>query len=84
MDDKKLRYAVVGSPVENVRPYMPANYDAHELDAGRYPTSFLVGADVAGWTLEDYVIPRLASGLHFAREVTREELEELGAKFGRP
>jgi hypothetical protein len=31
----------------------------------------LSGLDVAGWTLEGYVIPRLASGLHFAREAER-------------
>lgn len=30
------------------------------------------GVDKAGWTLDDYVIPRLASGLHFAKEVTRD------------
>jgi hypothetical protein len=27
------------------------------------------GEDNAGWTLDDYVIPRLASGLHFAKEI---------------
>lgn len=30
----------------------------------------IVGNDVAGWTLDDYVLPRLASGLIFAEEVT--------------
>ena len=27
------------------------------------------GRDVAGWTLDAYVIPRLASGLYFATEI---------------
>lgn len=30
----------------------------------------VTGRDNAGWTLEDYVIPRLASGNWFAKEVT--------------
>lgn len=53
------------SHLEQVRRYMPANYDAAELD-GRI---VIAGCDVAGWTLDDYVIPRLASGLHFAVEI---------------
>jgi hypothetical protein len=31
---------------------------------------FLIGGrDSCGWTLDDYVIPRLASGMYFAEEV---------------
>ena len=29
----------------------------------------IAGRDVAGWTLDAYVIPRLASGLYFATEI---------------
>jgi hypothetical protein len=29
----------------------------------------ITGTDQAGWTLDDYVIPRLASGLIVAKEV---------------
>jgi hypothetical protein len=29
----------------------------------------IAGRDVAGWTLDDYVIPRLASGMYYAEEV---------------
>ena len=29
----------------------------------------VVGIDVAGWTLEDYVIPRLASGMIWAEPI---------------
>jgi hypothetical protein len=29
----------------------------------------IAGRDRAGWTLEGYVIPRLASGLYFASEI---------------
>jgi len=55
--------------LETIQRYMPGNYDAVGLV---FPddTQFIliVGEDVAGWTMEDYVIPRLASGLHFATE----------------
>ncbi len=55
--------------LEQIQAYMPGNYDAVALV---FPddTQFIliVGEDVAGWTMEDYVIPRLASGLHFATE----------------
>jgi len=32
-------------------------------------TVIVRGEDYAGWTLEDYVIPRLASGMIFTKEV---------------
>jgi hypothetical protein len=31
----------------------------------------IVGEDFAGWTLDAYILPRLASGLHWAEEVLR-------------
>ena len=48
---------------------MPANYEAHQQG----DVVVIEGEDVAGWTLDDYVIPRLASGLIFATEVTDTE-----------
>lgn len=64
--DDTRRAIVRGEPVERVAAYLPANYTASETDDG----VLIVGRDVAGWTLDDYVIPRLASGLMFATEVT--------------
>jgi hypothetical protein len=67
-----LRRAVVdrsrtGNPSDwQVKAYLPANYAVTGED-GRYV--YFEGHDNAGWTLEDYVIPRLASGLHSAREI---------------
>jgi len=60
-----------------VRAYLPDNYQAvvAEVDADlsikrpRYKVE-IEGKDNAGWTLDDYVIPRLASGLYFAEEST--------------
>jgi hypothetical protein len=70
--------------LEQVQRYLPVNYTArlsHLLPAqafnedGRSIPAYAVlieGEDVAGWTLEDYVLPRLASGLIVAREFTAE------------
>ena len=44
-----------------VEAYLPANYEvvaSNSLDTVR-----IVGMDRMGWTAEDYVIPRLSSGL---------------------
>lgn len=63
------RAAVVGKlpegDIERVRRYLPSNYEANwHLGA-----IWITGHDVAGWTLDGYVLPRLASGLVFADEV---------------
>lgn len=71
------RYALLEGSVpqiETIRRYMPANYTADAID----DDVVIYGLDNAGWTLDGYVIPRLASGLHFAREITREEADKLG------
>lgn len=52
---------------EQVQAYLPDNYHAVVID-GRVE---IHGHDVAGWTLDGYVLPRLASGLHFAEEITQ-------------
>jgi hypothetical protein len=60
-----IRKATTPWPLRSVRAYLPDNYEAVE-----YPDGIVVfGRDVAGWTLDGYVIPRLASGLIFADEV---------------
>lgn len=52
--------------VAEVRAYLPANYRITEATETRIT---IAGNDVAGWTLDGYVIPRLASGLISAREI---------------
>lgn len=69
------RYALVTvdvGKVEQLKAYMPANYEV----LGRTPiggtntVSVLIGGrDIAGWTLDGYVIPRLASGMYYAVEI---------------
>lgn len=53
--------------LETIKRYMPGNYKAYLRDNGKI---IIVGHDVAGWTMDDYVIPRLASGLYTAQETT--------------
>lgn len=63
-----VRRAVIKNEtsLRRVEAYLPRHYTA-VLD----PTGgiTIVGTDNAGWTLTDYIIPRLASGLIFAEEV---------------
>jgi hypothetical protein len=61
------RYAIVkGGTAEAAAAYLPGNYSV----VGTYDVNVVIaGEDVAGWTLDDYVIPRLASGLYFATEL---------------
>lgn len=54
---------------KTVSAYLPQNYEVTREDE-QYV--YFEGEDKAGWTMEDYVIPRLASGLMFAKETTDE------------
>lgn len=58
-------------PLKVVQGYLPANYSA-EIRPALYDEPEVItifGYDNAGWTLDDYVIPRLASGMIYATEV---------------
>lgn len=62
---------------ERVDAYMPRNYvtivHTHSL--------YVIGRDSAGWTLDDYVLPRLASGGVFGHvECDQSTLAALTAK----
>ncbi len=66
-----MRTAIVLNKSESlsrVLRYLPSNYTANRSKSG-----FIVitGSDHMGWTLTDYVIPRLASGLIFAQETDK-------------
>jgi hypothetical protein len=72
MSTTPRRFAVVTSStssLETVQRYLPANYGARSLSG----TVYIFGHDNAGWGLDTYVIPRLQSGLHAAREISEEE-----------
>lgn len=61
-----MRYALVASDADAVAAYLPGNYRVFGTVDGQ---TVIAGRDPAGWTLEGYVIPRLASGLYFATEI---------------
>src|SRR3954468_16410503 len=66
--DTPTRHAVVrgqARQIATIRKYLPSNYTA-DSDGGDV---WIHGTDSAGWTMRDYVIPRLASGLYRAEEI---------------
>ena len=77
MPEVPTRYARVGRSrsgrpdASEVAAYLPGNYRV----AGEDDTSvYIAGEDNSGWTLDDYVIPRLGSGLISATEMDADEV----------
>jgi hypothetical protein len=72
-----MRYARIFVASErDVAAYLPRQYSVlceHQGDV------IIEGEDDAGWTLGDYVLPRLASGLYFGGEITQDEADALVA-----
>lgn len=62
------------SPLSTIQAYLPGNYDAVQQESDG--SIVISGVDSCGWTLDDYVIPRLASGMHFAREIDLDAVVE--------
>lgn len=60
-----------------VQAYMPSNYEAQLTPDGRI---IVIGKDVAGWTLDGYVIPRLFSGSIGVTEVSPSTLQPLATR----
>ena len=66
------RYAKISSPdADRVSAYLPMGYS---VCGGDDKSTWITGLDVAGWNLDDYVLPRLASGMLFGSECKREDL----------
>lgn len=63
-----MRFAKVNASAREVKPYLPGNYEV-VAEWGPLGPVLVGGRDRAGWTLDDYVLPRLASGLHFGKEI---------------
>lgn len=62
-----MRFAIAKGDLDVIRAYLPSNYKANSLNID--DSVLIMGEDNAGWTLDGYVIPRLASGWIFAEEV---------------
>ena len=66
---KIKRYALVsrrGITEQQVSPYLPKNY---QVLGNTSLGVVIVGMDNSGWSMDKYVIPRLGSGLMFAKEI---------------
>lgn len=69
------RYALILNDSPATDAYMPGNYSViwrgtYTDENGReWLSSVVAGRDNAGWTLDGYVIPRLASGMYSATEI---------------
>ena len=62
-----VRAAIVrGGDAERVAAYLPRGY---EVVTTVTDGVLIAGRDNSGWTLDAYVLPRLASGLMFGNEV---------------
>lgn len=61
--------------VEEVEAYLPDNYfvERSTVEADGRLVVYILGYDVAGWTLDDYVAPRLASGLMYCNTIPASE-----------
>jgi hypothetical protein len=59
--------------LKTVRAYMPSNYKAQLAEINGDTHILIKGEDYAGWTLEDYIIPRLGSGLILAEEISDQD-----------
>lgn len=71
---KRIAVVTNARDAEQLWAYLPGNYDIIGGDIGEpgRPVYLIAGVDNAGWTLDGYVIPRLASGTIFATEITND------------
>lgn len=63
----RIAHVTNGKDARTVWAYLPRNYAIMSGIDGEY---LIAGHDHCGWTLDDYVIPRMASGLIWVKEVT--------------
>ena len=69
-----MRIAVVrNAPIDVIKSYLPENYYAvshmyEGIDKEMQTDVIIYGHDHRGWTLHEYVMPRLESAMYFAKE----------------
>lgn len=79
-----LRVAVAATDKsQQVADYLPKNYrvlgvTTDQVDIFPAGSTLICGVDDHGWTLDDYVIPRLGSGWIACREIIHNEGEAWG------
>jgi streptogramin lyase len=76
MEGKRFAVVTGARSEREVAAYLPGNYAVvavRTLGEGTRPEVIISGEDRFGWTLEEYVVPRLASGLIACRELDESE-----------
>ena len=72
-----MDYNEASTMLGRVLAYLPGNYEAALVTANNLVFGVKIsGYDSAGWTLDGYVIPRLASGNMYAEESDRSKAVE--------
>jgi hypothetical protein len=70
-----MRYALISAnagQTDQIAAYMPGNYAVlgrTPIKASNTVSVLIGGRDQHGWTLDGYVLPRLASGMYYGDEV---------------
>lgn len=74
------RYAFIEAPPKVIAQYLPGRYKVIATeDQGETIITYIGGEDFAGWTLDEYVKPRLESGLWFGLTEINEDPTEPGS-----
>jgi len=75
---RNMRVAIANTgKSKEVAKYLPSNYRVLGRTLDNTGT-IIIGVDDHGWTMEQYIIPRLASGMIHCEEVTHEEGKDWG------
>ena len=72
MHIKAGRVSKTSASKDKLERYLPSNYNVAGESVNRWTGEeywIIEGVDNAGWTWEDYVKPRLASGLIFVQDI---------------
>ena len=73
-----MRYAIIGAKnAQHVAVFLPPDY--HVVGYVNDREVLIAGEDRHGWTLDGYVLPRLASGAYYGHEVPAEEVPSVVA-----
>jgi len=73
----RVRYAIIETH-NDISNYLPKHYEfvrVIKIDDKVY--QLIKGQDYMGWTLEGYVIPRFASGMHNCKEIDIHDLVKM-------
>jgi hypothetical protein len=74
-NDRPMRYALISAnagQTDQIAAYMPGNYAVlgrTAIGASNTVQVLIGGRDESGWTLDGYVLPRLASGMYYGSEI---------------